>query len=169
MAKPKHGEYNPDFQGYMDLVEEGDLLLLLKENTSQAIEFFNNIDPLKHNYKYADGKWSIKEVLMHIIDTERVFAYRALATIRGDKSTLPSMDENHYAANVSVSSRTLESLIDEFTIVRKSSELLYENSSETDLANECNLLPYKITANATGYFMIGHLNHHIEVIKDRYL
>jgi len=126
--------------------------------------------PEKLDYKYAEDKWSIKEVLMHIIDTERVFAYRALAAARGDNVTPHyRMDEELYAKNVEVSDRTVQSLISEFKAVRSSTKELFGNLTDAQSKRSCNIVTHPMTARAIGYFIIGHAQHHLNVIEERYL
>jgi hypothetical protein len=109
MKKPSPDEYAPGYQQYLDLVPEGDYLSLLKQNSMETVAFFESIPDEKDDYRYAQGKWTIKEVLMHIIDTERVFSYRGLAAARRDASPHYRMDEELYAGNVDVSHRSLHS------------------------------------------------------------
>jgi hypothetical protein len=112
MKKPEAIEYKPYFQQYIDLVNQGDFLEELEKNKTETIEFFKSIPENKHNYRYAKKKWTIKEVFMHMIDTERGFSYRVLVCARADGQTpLYPMDEDMYAANVDVTNRTMESLI----------------------------------------------------------
>src|SRR6476619_6235127 len=111
MRKPDANEYHPDYQKYFDLIPDGDYIDMLEQNTIGAVEFFETIPSEKHAYRYAEGKWTIKEVLMHIIDTERVFAFRALAAARGDEASVYWMDEELYFFNVDVSNRTIGDLI----------------------------------------------------------
>ena len=106
---------------------------------------------------------------MHMIDTERVFSYRALAAARGDSSPHYRMNEEVYARNVDVSQRALQSLITEFKAVRLSTEQLFENLGEEQSKLFCNIAPYPMTARAIGYFLIAHIQHHIGVIQERYL
>jgi len=170
MNRPLPSEYPTHYQPYINLVQNGNFLSLLTLNKTDLSAFFKRIPKEKHNYKYEENKWSIKQVLMHIIDIERVFSYRALACARGDKTSLPFMDENHYAQNADLSKRSLKSLIREFEIVRESSFALLENISEEQskfigtIGGE-----YPISARALGYLMIGHALHHIKVINERYL
>jgi len=107
---------------------------------------------------------------MHIIDTERVFSYRALAAARGDSETpVYSMDEELYARNVDVTHRAMSDLISEFKAVRSATEYLFENLTDSHSQRWCNVVTHPITARAIGYFLIGHAQHHIEVVTDRYL
>ena len=170
MNRPDKNEYNPYFQHYIDLVESGEFLAVFDRNTEQTGRYFNNIPTDKHDYRYAEGKWTIKEVLMHIIDTERVFAYRTLVCLRGDHATpLHSMDDNLYASNIDVSSRTMESLIREFGVVRSNSRLLFENVTEVQSKFLGNGVTHPFSARALGLIMMGHILHHMNIINERYL
>jgi hypothetical protein len=170
MQRPLATEYNPYFQGYIDLVEEGDFSDLLNSNTTKATQLFGGIPPGKHDYRYATDKWSVKEVLMHLIDTERVMSYRALVAARGDSETpLHPMDENMYARNADVSGRSMENLLKEFTAVRTATELLLTNLTDAQSQLPGNAMGRIFTPRALGYIMIGHVEHHIKVINERYL
>jgi len=170
MKRPEISEYKPQFQRYIDLVGSGSFLDILNENTKLLVDYFNNIPHQLLNHKYAEGKWTIKEVLMHIIDTERAFAYRAFVCGRGDADTpLHGMDENLYAANIDVTERTIESLLAEFVAVRNNSKAFFENLSEKQSMFLGNCITYKISARALGYLIIGHAIHHIHIISERYL
>jgi uncharacterized damage-inducible protein DinB len=168
MENPLPTEYSPGYQKYFDLVPDGEYLELLRQNCDSTEQFFRNILPDKHDYRYAEGKWTIKEILMHIIDTERVFVYRALAAARGDETPVYRMDEELYARNVDVSKRTMEDLISEFKVVRECSEYLFENVSEEQSRRWCNVVTHPMSVRAIGYFLIGHLQHHVGVVRDRY-
>ena len=169
MQRPLQNEYNPNYQKYFDLVPEGEYLDVLRQNTENTIAFFEDIPFEKHDYNYAPAKWTVKELLMHIIDTERVFAYRGLIAARGDNNTpIHRMDEELYARNVIVSNRTMQSLLAEFIIVRNATEILFENFTEDQSKLWCNIIPHPMTTRAIGYFIIGHVKHHINIIKERY-
>ncbi|MBK6835345.1 MAG: DinB family protein [Bacteroidetes bacterium] len=170
MQKPEQNEYNPYFQNYLNLVGEGNFFELFTQNTIDCISFFESLPKEKHNYQYAAGKWSVKQVLMHIIDTERVLSYRALVGARGDNTTqLQSYDDDAYANNVDVSNRSLESIIEEFKTIRRATELLYENITEEQSKFKASTQNYPITPRALGFIMIGHCKHHLNVLKERYL
>ena len=170
MQKPAADEYQAGYQKYFDLVADGSYLDLLRRNSLETIETFARIPSEKHDYKYAEGKWSIKELLMHIIDTERVFSYRGLVAARGDDQTPHyRMDEELYARNVDVSQRTLESLLLEFKAVRRATETVFENMTDTQSKLLCNIVSHPMSARAIGYFMIGHVQHHLNILKERYL
>lgn len=169
MEKPLSTEYSAGYQKYFDLVPDGEFMELLRQNGDTTVQFFESISLDKHQYRYEKGKWTLKEVLMHIIDTERVFAYRALAAARGDETPVYRMDEELYARNVDVSERTMPDLISEYKVVRKCSEYLFENLSDEQSKRSCNIVTHPMSVSAIGYFLIGHVQHHVGVIEQRYL
>lgn len=163
------GIYSPYFYKYIQLVENGDLCSVLKAQVAGSKQFFYSISEEKSYYQYAEGKWSIKEVLQHITDSERVFAYRALAFARKDANILPSMDENTYAANSNANNRKWEELISEFESVRDATIQLYDSFSNEQLDSTGRASNYEMNARALGYTIAGHAAHHINLIRDRYL
>lgn len=170
MQRPEAEEHNPYFSRYISLVPEGNYMELLRENTNVIFSFFKQIPEEKHNYRYAEGKWSIKDILMHITDTERVMMYRALVAARGDStSILCNMEEDQYAANVNLKNRTLENILTEFTFLRQSTELFFENLDDNASKLRAQTETHPITARTVGYILIGHPMHHINIIKERYL
>jgi hypothetical protein len=170
MNHPEKNEYNPYFERYIQLVPAGNFLEVFESNTQQALDFFKSIPLDKHHYRYAENKWTCKDILMHIIDTERVMSFRALVAMRGDAVTpLAPVDENLYADNVDVTGRTMEDLIEEFAIVRQSSRKLFEHITEEQSKFLGNGVSHPISARAVGYILQGHVLHHMNVIKQRYL
>lgn len=170
MKFPEKIEYKPAYQKYLDIVETDNFYAQFDTITDDAIAFFKSIPNDKLNYRYAENKWTIKEVLMHIIDTERGFSYRAIVCIRKDNKTpLYAMDEDFYAKNVDVSDRSIESMLHEFEIVRKGFRILFENCTAEQSMFLGNAVGNNISARALGYISIGHTKHHLNVIKERYL
>lgn len=172
MRPPEINEYNPYALKYIQLtISEGaDFMEVLHKNTEAIINAFKSLSPELHNYQYAQGKWTLKEVLMHLIDTERVFGFRAFVCIRGDNEMpLHSMDENKYAANAIVVHRSMDSLIEEFKAVRKNTTFLFSDITEEQSSFLGNGIPFKISARALGYMIVGHAIHHLQVIRERYL
>lgn len=163
------GTYAKHFYPYIKLVENENMNPVLKNQMQQAEDFFNSIPEEKHLYRYGADKWSIKEVIQHIIDTERVFAYRALAFSRKDVHTLPSMDENSYAVNSDADNRKFHDLIDEFKAVRQSTIFLFNSFSPSQLNEVGKASDYEMSVKAMGYTIAGHAAHHINILKDRYL
>jgi hypothetical protein len=165
----KIGIYSPHFYNYIKLVENEDLKTVLKNQLQESEKFFTSIPEEKHLYKYAENKWSVKEVIQHIIDTERVFDYRALAFSRKDIHTLPSFDENDYAKNSNADSRNWQDLMNEFMVVRKSTIFLFQSFSpeQSDAVGKAS--DYEMSVKAMGYTIAGHFAHHINILKERYL
>ena len=170
MERPNKNEYTPAYQKYIDLVDTGDFVELLDQNTVSTISFFYSIDKKKENYRYAENKWTIKDVLMHIIDTERGFSYRAIVCVRNDdKTPLYGMDENFYAQNADVTEISMNSLIEEFIAVRSAFKFIYTNNKMEKFSFLGNGIGHKISARAIGYISIGHVSHHCSVLKQKYL
>jgi uncharacterized damage-inducible protein DinB len=170
IRKPEADECKAYFQRYIDLVGPGDFFNNLAQNTADALHFFAAIPSEKHSYRYAENKWTVKELLLHVIDTDRVFLYRALVSARGDNKTeLNVVDENLWAANADVTHRSMESLLEELSVVRRSAELLFQNITEEQSKFRGNSDGHPITARALGYIMIGHMLHHMNVVRERYL
>lgn len=169
MPKPSLTSYAAYFQHYVDQVPENDLIPAFKNQTAGIQEFLSSITEEKSAYAYAEGKWSIKELLQHVIDTERIFSYRALCFARGEKINLPGFEENEYAANSHANSRTWISLIHEFVAVRKATELLFESFSE-DVVNNAGLSNNNPnTVASLGFITVGHYYHHKKILMERYL
>jgi len=170
MKLPAKSEYNPRYENYVDLPSNVDFFELFDKITEDTLTLFRSIDPNRLNYKYAEDKWTIKDVLMHVIDTDRGFSYRAIVCIRGDdKTPLYPMDEDMYAKNVNVTNRDIESLLEEYLIVRKGFRILFENCTEEQSSFLGNGIGHKISARALGYISIGHNKHHLKIIEERYL
>lgn len=170
MQRPQKGEYRDFFQRYIDLVPGGNYMELLRSNTIAMQQFFMQIPVHLHDYAYAQGKWTIKQVLMHLADTERGMSYRAFTALRGDnQSLLPMLDENLFAEMADVSGRTLADILEEFVAIRTATEKLFAHVTEEDSMRTANVTGIHTTARAKGYIMIGHVLHHIQVIKERYL
>jgi len=169
MPRPNLNRVPEYFHNYINQVPESELLTALSAGTNSTLEFLEQIPVDKHNYRYADGKWTIKEVLQHIIDAERVFNYRALCFARKDPTPLPGFDENIFAENAGVAKRSWENLMEEFIAVRQSTSLLYQSFSNEQLeatGTSNNSSNYVL---ALGFITVGHCHHHSRIIKERYL
>ena len=140
----------------------------LKNHATRAEKFFNSISEEQSLYKYAEGKWTVKEILQHVIDTERVFCYRALAIARKEIATLPSFDERKYAANSLANQRSWKELTEEFKAVRQSSVLLYYSFTNESLERSGKVSDYQMTVLAIGFTIAGHVEHHMNIIRERY-
>ena len=169
MAKPSPSSYPAYFKRYVDQVPEDDLASAFQAQLSDARKFLATISEEKSMHAYAPGKWTLKEVLQHIIDAERVFNYRSLCFARGETSSLPGFDENLYAENCNANVRSWQSLVDEFFAVRSSTELMYASFTEEMLDRPGIANNNPSTARSFGFVTVGHFNHHKKVVEERYM
>ena len=170
MKFPKEGEYASFYRGYIEKAGQGDFFELLDKKKKKTIDSFKNIPIDLHNYSYAEGKWTIKELLIHLVDCERVFVYRALTGARGDNySVLPSFDEDLFLENANVINRPLEDILAEFTHTRISNRLFFKSLNEEATSRSANTNGVPMSTRAFGFIIIGHSNHHLSVLKERYL
>lgn len=169
ISKPAPGEAAAYPQSYIDLLTETDLQDALRNSAEQTLELIRSTPEEKHNFQYAPGKWTVKEVIQHLIDTERVFAYRALRFSRKDATQLPGYEENDYAPNSNCNGRSLADLAMEYTIVREGSSILYTymTNEMLDFKGSASNLMY--SARILGWVIAGHNLHHNRIIKERYL
>lgn len=169
MARPSINTYPSYSETYIKLVEEDDIKSVFKNQKPKVENFLNSITEEKSLYKYAEGKWTIKEALQHLIDTERIFCYRALAFARKEKNILSPFDEKNYAANSHANNRSWKELTEEFLAMRKSNEILFGSFSEEDLNTLGKASDYEVTVLALGYMIVGHVTHHMNIIRERYI
>ncbi len=169
MPKPSPAKYPGYFQRYIDQVPENDFLVALENQTSSIEPFLRTITEEKSIHTYAEGKWTLKEMLQHIIDTERIFAYRALCFARGEMQNLPGFEENDYAANSNANARSWDSMIREFLIVRESTLLLFKSFTQEMLDRTGSANNNTNNVSSIGFITVGHYNHHKKIIEERYL
>jgi hypothetical protein len=153
---------------YFEKVGDADVITLMRENLSVFEPFYRSIPKEKWDFAYAEGKWDIKEVLGHIIDSERVFQYRALRFSRNDQTDLPGFDQDLFVAAGNVKHRTPESLIEEYVQVRKAGLLLFENLSAEELSRSGLANAFKVHVEWIAYMITGHEMHHVGILKERY-
>jgi hypothetical protein len=168
ISKPEQGEYNPYYDRYINLIKGNDILSTLVEQREQIKDFFLTIPEAKGNHKYAPDKWSIKEVLGHIIESERVFAFRALFFARKSEVKLPGYDHNNWVTFGNFNSIILDDLVKEFLIVRDSNILLFDRFEESDWLNKGIANNYKLSVRTLAYLIAGHAGHHINILKELY-
>lgn len=159
----------PFYQGYLDSVQEDDLMEALNKNTRQFRKFLKNIPGKKINYAYAEGKWTVKELLQHIVDAERVFVYRALSFARKDTANLPSFDENVWAITAKAPKRKWNDLVDEFKSLRAANLAFFASLDEEQLQQTGTANNNIISVVALGFVVAGHVEHHMRIIRERYL
>ena len=162
-------EFQKYIQRYLDLIPTENWLEEMKISGDKTLEIYRNISEENSNFAYAEGKWTLKELLQHLIDAERIFAYRALTFSRKDKNNLPGWDEEEYAKHYFSNERTLNSLIEEFEAVRKSSVIFFENLNTEQLNEKGIANGNEISVETIGKLMVGHNVHHLNIIKERYL
>lgn len=169
MPRPDLSRVPVWFHGYINQVKENNLKDALSNQSAYLFKFLKKIPVAKHNYRYAKGKWTIKEVIQHIIDAERVFTYRALCVARKEEQNLPGFDENIYADNSKASKRNWNDMLEEFKALRKATELLYRSfdKAQLDTSGISNNNP--IYVNAICFVTVGHVEHHVRILKERYL
>jgi len=169
MARPKPGDFGPFYQKYIDKTRSETIKELISNNSSILNHFVNNIPESKAEYAYAEGKWTVKDLLQHMIDTERIMIYRALTIARKDSVPLPGFDENEYAANANTTTRILQSLKEEFVSVRKATDHFLLSLSEEQLQQKGIANGNPITVKALAYIVYGHALHHKQILEERYL
>lgn len=157
------------YHGYINQVKEDELTAAFDDQSSSFLRFLEAIPSSKVDYRYAEGKWTIKEMLQHIIDAERVFAYRALVFARKDTVSLPPFDENEYAANSKAANRQWEDMVEEFRQLRESSKRMFASFDEEQLDSSGVANNNRISVRAIGFVMVGHALHHMKVLQERYL
>jgi uncharacterized damage-inducible protein DinB len=167
-TKPERGEYDPYFQRYVDLVPDGDIVTTLSSQIDRTMALLRNVPEENTGESYAPGKWSIKEVIGHVIDTERIFAYRALRIGRNDKTPLAGFEQDDYVAATNFNARTLAGLLEEFAIVRSASIHLLKHFTDAEWLRRGTANQKEITARAMAYNIAGHELHHVGVLKSRY-
>ena len=167
--QPVIGDYDEYYQQYIDLVKGDDILKSLEDNSHYALNVFNSFPQSKGDYSYAEGKWSVKEVIGHMMDTERVFAYRALTIARGEKTPLPGFDQDQYVINGKFKEHHLYELTYEYRLLRESTLLLFKGFSDEVLNNRGNADGKDVTVLALMYIIAGHETHHVNVLEERYM
>jgi hypothetical protein len=169
MPRPDLTRIPEYYHQYINQVPEDDLLTALRNQHLNAVAFLKSIPALKYHYRYAEGKWALKEVLQHMLDAERIFAYRALCFARQDATPLPSFDENLYAENCKAVNRNWNDMVEEFSAVRKSTEILFRSFDTEQLETSGIASGKPMYVMGIGFIIAGHVEHHIRVIREKYL
>jgi hypothetical protein len=167
--RPADTEYAPFYAGYVARVPDGDVVELLRAQIGETLALIRDIPESRGSHRYAEGKWSIREVVGHMSDAERIMGYRALRIARGDKTPLPGFDENDFVRNASFERRTLSSLATELEQVRAASLVLFDSFTDEEAARVGNANGRDVTARAIAYIIAGHERHHLAIVRERYL
>ena len=168
-ARPRSDEYADFYGTYIAAVEEAPLLETLEIDSRHWQTLLASVPPAREGYRYAPGKWSIREVVGHVIDAERMFSVRAMAFARGDRSHFPSFDENAYAAASGADRRSLADLCGELSAVRRCTLLLLKSFEEETWDRRGTASGYEFTVRSLAWIMAGHSRHHRGVLAERYL
>jgi len=168
-GRPESDEHVPYYQKYIDRVPDGDIVVTLASQVENTLSFLRTVSEENAGRAYAEGKWTIKQVLGHLIDTERIFTYRALCVGRNDKTWLPGFEQDDYVANANFNARTLESFIEELVSVRRATVNLFKHFTDEEWRRRGIANQKEISARAIAYMAAGHELHHLEILKTRYL
>ena len=169
MQRPDPSEYDPYYALYIDQVEDGDILETLVKSVAETVMLLRDVPPEWMRHRYAPEKWSLGEVLGHVIDAERVFGYRALVFARGDSSPLPSMEQDDYVTAGNFGQRTLGDLTEEFAHQRASLAVLFRSFDDETWMRRGTASGFEFTVRAVAYILAGHAHHHAAVVRERYL
>jgi uncharacterized damage-inducible protein DinB len=167
--RPAATEYAEFYAGYVAMVPDGDLVATLERTGQDLVQLLKSIPEPKGDFAYGPGKWTVKEVVLHICDAERVFAYRAMRIARGDTTPLPSFDEQAWVPMSGATTRTLASLIEEFQAVRAASLALFRNLPAEAATRRGTASDREISVRAIAWIVAGHPLHHLKIIRERYL
>jgi len=167
IQRPKSSDYPEYYHRYVEKVAETGYLDFL--NSSRAGKLLESLDDAQWNHRYASDKWNIKEVLVHLMDTERIFAYRALRISRNDKTPLAGFDQNAYFPSCQAAGRSAASLVDEYKATRLATIALFSNLTEEQLNCRGTASGGEVTVLALGYMIAGHELHHLAILEDKYL
>lgn len=166
--RPVPGTYGTYYQKYVDLVPDGDMRRLLPVIFDGDFRALRTITPEQERYRYAAGKWSIREAVGHMIDTERVFSYRALRIARGDTTPLASFDENRFVASARYDDIPLDQILSELMAVHASTILLFENMADEAWDRIGTASENPVSVRALAYLIAGHELHHMNIFRERY-
>lgn len=169
MSRPDLSRVAPFYHNYIKQVPHSDLIRALKELGNAFIQQMETLPLNKQDFAYAEGKWTMKEVFQHVIDTERILTYRALCIARKEAQSLPGFEENDYAANSKAGSREWDDMIEEFRAVRQASGYLFASFDEEQLENSGTANNSPLYVRGLGFIVAGHCQHHLNVVKERYL
>jgi hypothetical protein len=167
-SRPTESEFAKSFSGYVALVPETDALAVLEHQLTDLAQLAQRVPTDREKHRYADGKWSVREVLGHLIDSERVFAYRGFCISRGEQVSLPGFEENDYVAESHYADQSLPDLVSELSLLRRANVMFFRGLSESDWERRGTANENAISVRAIAFIMAGHMRHHFVVLRDRY-
>ena len=169
MGRPQPSEYDPYYERYISLVENDEIIGTLGAQPTKLQDLLTALPEEKGDFRYAEGKWSIKDLLGHLIDGERMFAYRLFRISRGDQTPIEGFEQDGYIENAHSGSRSFGDLLEEFTLLRRSTMILIKNLTDEDWGRLGTANNVSVSVRALIYIMAGHIEHHLAILKERYL
>ena len=169
MMRPEKNEYFHYYETYVSLVNETDIVVAFESQSDELSELFDSISEEKSAFAYAEGKWSIKELVGHLIDGERMFGYRALRISRGDETPIEGFEQDGYVENAPFNDYGFSDLAEELKLVRKANILFFKHLKENDWKRMGTASGNPVSVRALAYIMVGHVRHHTNILRDRYL
>jgi uncharacterized damage-inducible protein DinB len=167
--RPRQGDYALVYENYIALVPSGDFLQILQDQRRELVELLSELNEEQAEFRYAPGKWSIKEVLGHVTDAERIFSYRLLRIARGDQTPLPSFEQDGYIRHGNFSERKLEDLLHEFSTVRESTICLVRSLDDAAWLRRGTASQKEVSVLALAFIIAGHERHHRIILEKNYL
>ncbi|MDX6500642.1 MAG: hypothetical protein QOG23_3902 [Blastocatellia bacterium] len=167
-GQPLESEYAPYYHGYVSQVSEDEILPVLRSQLDALDVLLGRVAPEREKHRYAEGKWSIREIVGHLIDGERVFGYRAFAIARGDRNNMPGFDQNEYILTSPYDRLDLEDLLSEFRLVRLSNIAMFRALDGESWARFGTANDDQVSVRAIAFIMAGHVRHHMAVLRDKY-
>ena len=169
MDRPETNEFAPYYNTYVSLVDGNNVLPVLDAQPGELYALFSDVPEERGTFAYAEGKWTIKELLSHVIDGERMFAYRVLRISRGDETPIEGFEQDGYIANANANNRCFSELLTEFELLRQANMLMLNNMSDDAAKRMGTASNNAVSARALAYIMAGHVTHHLRILKERYL
>jgi len=169
MYQPFTNEYAPFYENYIKLASGQPIMRKLKNQLNSIDDFLADIPPAKYDYAYADGKWTVKQVISHLIDTERVMTYRAMRFARNDNTELPGYDQDLIVANTDIEKYAYSDLVDELVMLRQANLFFFKSLSEDDYKKKGTANGNTVSVGALLFIICGHVEHHFNILKELYL
>ncbi|MGA2992063.1 MAG: DinB family protein [Candidatus Korobacteraceae bacterium] len=168
-GRPDESEYPPYSAKYVNLVPGSDILPVFAAQLEETTALLKPLDDRAAAFAYAPGKWTLKQVVGHVVDTERIFAYRALCVARGESGSLPGFEQDDYVAAGSFGERTLSSLLDEFRVARQATIAFFQNLPQQAWMRRGNANKFSVTVRGIAFLAAGHELHHVKILREKYL
>lgn len=169
MNRPSETEYAPYYQSYIDQVSESDIMPVMRSQMDELDVLLGRVEPNQETYRYAEGKWSIREIVGHLIDGERVFGYRVFCIARGEQQNLPGFDQDDYMLTAPYDRIGLEDLLSELRLIRLGNIAMLRTLDEEAWSRSGVANDNSVSVRALVFIMAGHLRHHMNVLRERYL